>query len=1069
MEALLNSSFLPPYSPPGQHPLPYFFPPLPKSLKPLKPRNDRNTSLFASTPSVSANWTLSDGNSRKTFRRNLRKKPLSDDDARRIIKERARYLSVLRRNQGSQAQAPKWIRRTPEQMAQLLKDDRDGHIYGKHVVAAIKTVRGLSTRPEGSYDMRQVMSSFITKLTFREMCIVLKEQRGWRQARDFFWWMKLQLCYRPSVIAYTLLLRVYGQAGKISLAEDTFLEMIEVGCEPDEVACGTMLCTYARWGRHKAMLSFYSAVCERGILPSIAVLNFMISSLQKKSLHEEVLRMWEQIIELAVTPNHFTYTIAINSYARKGLLEEALCTLRRMKNSGLVPEELTYSLLISLCLKLNQQANAVELYEDMKSQGVTPSNYMYASMLSLYQKEGEYKKALALFSEMERNKIAADEVIYGIMIRIYGKLGFYMEAESTFKEVEQLGLLNEEKTYVAMVQVRLNAGKYDMALSLLEQMQSRNIPFSMFAYNTLLHCHVCKEDVAAAESTFQVMSKMGTPDSSACNDLLSLYVKLGLLKKAKAFILNLKTKNIKFDMPLYRTVIKVYGKEGLVNQAEELVNEMQSYGLELDDFTKTSLVRMYGESGKMIEAENTFKALEKPDVVAISLMLQLHLEKGDDIKINGFLTSLLETSGGLEAASQLIRKFVKSGKDPLWCAGEINKAEKLHFLVVELGAKPGDTSIASLISFYGRQHQLRLAKKVFDSVTGSSAVGRPVYSSMIDAYARCGNLEEANRLYEEMVAQGLGQDAVTISVMVNAFTNHGNPLDRKPKIMRVVSCAGKLLLAADIYDRMASSGVPTSLQTYSTMIRQYFVYGKAGNLDKASEMFNTALSADIKIDEKAYTNMITCYGKAGRTSEAFALFNEMKKEGIRPGKISYDTMINAFAVTGLYEQAQQLFQTMQSEGYCPDTFTHLALTRAYLEGKKYLEAEEIIHVMRNKGLRPTCAYFNEIITAYSKAGLVTDAERVYVRISETGIAPDMSCYRTMLRTYMENGCLDEGISFFRSIYRTVKPDIFILSAAVHLYEHAGMKHEAEDVLELLNMHGLAFQKNLRVGRKVVQH
>ncbi|KAF3792956.1 Pentatricopeptide repeat-containing protein [Nymphaea thermarum] len=669
MERLLNSSFLPPFSPPEQHPLPYFFPPLPKSLKPLKPRNDRNSSLFASVPSVSANWTLSDGNSRKNFRRNLRKKPLSDDDARRIIKERARYLSVLRRNQGSQAQASKRIRRTLEQMAQLLKDGRDGHIYGKHVVGANKTVRGLSTRPEGSYDMRQVMSSFITKLTFREMCIVLKEQRGWRQARDFFWWMKLQ-----------------------------------VG----------------------------------------------------------------------------------------------------------------------------------ELYEDMKSQGVTPSNYMYASMLSLYQKEGEYTKALAIFSEMARNKMAADEVIYGIMIRIYGKLGLYMEAESTFKEVEQLGLLNEEKTYVAMVQVRLNA------------------------------------------------------------------------------------------------------------------------------------------------ANHAFLAIDR---------------------------------------------------DPLWCAGEINKAEKLNFLVVELGERPGDTSIASLISFYGRQHQLRQAKKVFNSVTGSSAVERPVYSSMIDAYARCGNLEEANRFYEEMVAEGLGQDAVTISVMVNTFTNHGmvtsNPLDRKPKLMRVVSCAGKLLLAADIYDRMFSSGVPTSLQTYSTMIRQYLCSSLE---NKLSEKFSliplqvfVPLSADIKVDEKAYTNMITCYGKAGRTSEAFALFNEMKKEGIRPGKISYDTMINAFAVAGVYEQAQQLFQTMQSEGYCPDTFTHLALTRAYLGGKKYLEAEEIIHVMRNKGLRPTCA-------------------SLLLPIPKLDWLP-------MLKESM-------------SIYRTVKPDIFILSAAVHLYEHAGMKHEAEDVLEFLNMHGLAFQKSL---------
>ena len=78
-------------------------------------------------------------------------------------------------------------------MVQYLQDDRNGHLYGKHVVAAIRLVRSLSARPEGSYNMREVMGSFVAKLSFREMCVVLKEQRGWRQARDFFEWMKLQV------------------------------------------------------------------------------------------------------------------------------------------------------------------------------------------------------------------------------------------------------------------------------------------------------------------------------------------------------------------------------------------------------------------------------------------------------------------------------------------------------------------------------------------------------------------------------------------------------------------------------------------------------------------------------------------------------------------------------------------------------------------------------------------------------------------------------------------------------------------------------------------------------------
>lgn len=76
-------------------------------------------------------------------------------------------------------------------MVQYLQDDRNGHLYGKHVVAAIKAVRAMAGKRDS--DVRMVMSSFVGKLSFREMCVVLKEQKGWRQVRDFFAWMKLQV------------------------------------------------------------------------------------------------------------------------------------------------------------------------------------------------------------------------------------------------------------------------------------------------------------------------------------------------------------------------------------------------------------------------------------------------------------------------------------------------------------------------------------------------------------------------------------------------------------------------------------------------------------------------------------------------------------------------------------------------------------------------------------------------------------------------------------------------------------------------------------------------------------
>ncbi|KAL9234375.1 hypothetical protein vseg_009255 [Gypsophila vaccaria] len=513
-------------------------------------------------------WTLSDGsdiNKPKPRSKNP-KNPLSDDNARRIIKAKARYLSALRRNQGPQAQTPKWIRRTPEQMVQYILDERNGKMYGKHVTAAVETVRSLSQKREGGYDIRKVMSSFVSKLTFRDMCVVLKEQKSWRQVRDFFSWMKLQLCYRPSPIAYTIVLRAYGQVGKLALAEETFLEMLDAGCEPDEIACGTMLCTYARWGRHKPMLSFYSAVLQRGVLLSLPVFNFMLSSLHKKSLHQHVVLVYHDMVAQKVVPNHFTFTLVISSLLKQGLLQDAVAAFDSMKKLGFAPEEVSYSHLISSYVRVGEFDQALRLYQDMRSLNIVPSHFTCASLLTLYYKNRDYSKALSLFSEMERYKIQADEVIYGLLVRIYGKLGLYDDAEKTFEEAKRLGLLRDEKTYNAMAQVYLSAKMYTQALHTMETLRSQNIRLSRFAYIILLKCYMMKDDLESAELTFQSLSSTGIPDTRSCSDMLKIYCRRNLFDKAKNFILQLRKDNVVFDEEISRIVSKVSSKERMLSE-----------------------------------------------------------------------------------------------------------------------------------------------------------------------------------------------------------------------------------------------------------------------------------------------------------------------------------------------------------------------------------------------------------------------------------------------------------------------------------------------------------------------
>ncbi|CAL5214059.1 unnamed protein product [Lathyrus oleraceus] len=1055
----------------------YSTPLLPPHHTKKKKTKNYNKPIRSYTPSHEVHrdpWSPHIGDPAKPKPDYLRPKaPLSDNNARRIIKGKARYLSALRRNQGPKAQTPRWIKRTPEQMVQYLKDDRNGQLYGKHVIAAIKKVRALSELSDGVYDMRVVMGSFVGKLTFKEMCVVLKEQKGWRQVRDFFGWMKMQLSYHPSVIVYTIVLRLYGQVGKLNLAEEIFLEMLDTGCEPDEVACGTMLCSYARWGRHKSMLSFYSAVKERGIILSVAVFNFMLSSLQKKSLHREAVLVWRDMVRNGVLPNYFTYTVVISSLVKEGLHIDAFETFDEMKNRGFVPEESTYNSLINLNAKNENRDQVQRLYDDMRFHGVTPSNYTCATLISLYYRYEDYSRVLSLFSEMARNKTPADEVIYGLLIRVYGKLGLYDDACKTFEKIKYEGLLTNEKTYLAMSQVHLASGNVDKALEVIGLMKSKNLHFSRFAYIVLLQCYVMKENVVSAEGTFLALCKTELPDAGSYNDMLRLYVRLNLMNKAKEFIAQIRKDGTQFDEELYRTVMKVYCKEGMLPEAEQLTNQMVKHeSLKNCKFFQTFywILCEHKEDVQIDDKLVTTKPTDKLDTTALGMMLRVYLTNNNFSKTKMLLKLLLGCAGGSNIVCHFIISLTKDG--------EIRKAESLNHQLITPGCRMEEVTAASLISHYGNQHMLKQAEDIFAEYVNSPTYSKLFYNSMIDAYAKCGKQDKAYLLYKQATEEGHDLGAVGISIAVNALTNQGkhreaeniisHSLEGNLKLdtvayntfIKSMLEAGKLHFASSIFERMCTNGITPSIQTYNTMIS---VYGKYQKLDRAVEMFNKACSLGVPLDEKAYMNLIGYYGKAGMIDKASQLFSKMQEEGIKPGKISYNIMIYVYANAGVHHEVEKLFQAMQREGCLPDSSTYLSLVQAYTKSLNYSKAEETIYAMQSKGISPSCAHFNILLSAFINAGMIDEAKRVYVGISTFGLIPDLICYRTILKGYLKYGLVEEGINFFESIHKSTKGDRFVMSVAVHLYKSAGMESQANEILSSMNKMRIPFLKKLEVG------
>lgn len=99
--------------------------------------------------------------------------------------------------------------------------------------------------------------------------------------------------------------------------------------------------------------------------------------------------------------------------------------------------------------------------------------------------------------------------------------------------------------------------------------------------------------------------------------------------------------------------------------------------------------------------------------------------------------------------------------------------EYLYELMMRLGCRLEDTSLASLISMYGKQKKLAQAQKIFASMADSCTDGKLVSSVMIDAFIACGREDDAYLFCKEQMARGHNLGPVSISILVKALTSSG--------------------------------------------------------------------------------------------------------------------------------------------------------------------------------------------------------------------------------------------------------------------------------------------------------
>ncbi|KAH6763993.1 Pentatricopeptide repeat superfamily protein [Perilla frutescens var. frutescens] len=313
------------------------------------------------------------------------------------------------------------------------------------------------------------------------------------------------------------------------------------------------------------------------------------------------------------------------------------------------------------------------------------------------------------------------------------------------------------------------------------------------------------------------------------------------------------------------------------------------------------------------------------------------------------------------------------------------------------------------------------------------------YGMLVDVYGKAGLVKEALLWIKHMKLRGVFPDEVTMSTVIKVLKD-AQEYDSADRFYKDW-CVGKVELDDLDLDSMgdqqaislkqflltelfrtggrsqSSSGFvgvessvnkPRLTTTYNTLID---LYGKAGRLKDAANVFSDMLKAGVALDAFTFNTMIFICGSQGHLSEAEALLNTMEERGVSPDTKTYNIFLSLYADMGNIDAVLQCFRKIRKVGLFPDDVTHRAIIKILSERNMVDEVEAVIQEMEKFDKCIGGSSLPVLTKMYVTAGLHERAKSLIEKFQSTG-AFSSKTYAAIIDVYAENGLWDEAEALF---------------------------------------------------------
>ena len=371
-----------------------------------------------------------------------------------------------------------------------------------------------------------------------------------------------------------------------------------------------------------------------------------------------------------------------------------------------------------------------------------------------------------------------------------------------------------------------------------------------------------------------------------------------------------------------------------------------------------------------------------------------------------------------------------------------------------------DLTLVDLLRICAKKKDLETGIRLHADILRKKLLEKHPYigSTLVSMYAKCGKLDKACQVFEELPVQdgiawnaliaGYSQDEQGEEALrcFEKMLNHGMLPDEVTFVCVLKACGHIRALAKgkQIHHEIVTKGF---LHQKHVVLGNALVdmYVRCGALDKAQTVFDELPIRDVV----SWSSLIGGYAQKEMGSEALSCFERMQNEGIPPDSITFTFILKACGNMGALYKGCQIHSDILYKGLLKnDAVLSTALVDMYAKCGQQGKAREAF-----EDLPMRCVgSWNALIAGYAHNGKCDDALHCFQKMqSDDGLSPNTVTFTCILKSCRNSHSAENGRRIHDEIVRKglLGQRVVLGNALIDMYVKCGAITEAQQVLDVL--------------------